>query len=44
MEFCSSFGVAVSTIGPIWFSFFLTSFYKNLVVERIWLRRESKYD
>jgi hypothetical protein len=30
-------------IGPVWFSFFLTSFYENLVVERIWLCIESEY-
>jgi hypothetical protein len=23
--------------GPVWFSFFLTSFSENLAVERIWL-------
>jgi hypothetical protein len=29
--------------GPVWFSFFLTSFFENLAVGRIWLCRESKY-
>jgi hypothetical protein len=29
--------------GPVWFSFFLTSFSENLVVGRIWLWRESEY-
>jgi hypothetical protein len=29
--------------GPVWFSFFLTSFSENLAVGRIWLWRESKY-
>jgi hypothetical protein len=29
--------------GPVWFSFFLTSFSENLVVGRIWLCRESEY-
>jgi hypothetical protein len=29
--------------GPVWFSFFLTSFSENLAVERIWLWGESKY-
>jgi hypothetical protein len=30
-------------IGPVWFSFFLTSFSVNLAVRRIWLCRESEY-
>jgi hypothetical protein len=30
-------------IGPVWFSFFLTSFSENLVVERIWLWGEFEY-
>jgi hypothetical protein len=30
-------------VGPVWFSFFLTSFSENLAVERIWLCRESEY-
>jgi hypothetical protein len=30
-------------IGPVWFSFFLTSFSENLAVERIWLWGESEY-
>jgi hypothetical protein len=29
--------------GPVWFSFFLTSFSVNLAVRRIWLCRESEY-
>jgi hypothetical protein len=29
--------------GAVWFSFFLTSFSKNLAVGRIWLWRESEY-
>jgi hypothetical protein len=29
--------------GHVWFNFFLTSFSENLVVERIWLCRESEY-
>jgi hypothetical protein len=29
--------------GPVWFSFFLTSFSENLAVGRIWLCRESVY-
>jgi hypothetical protein len=29
--------------GPVWFSFFLTSFSENLAVGRIWLWRESDY-
>jgi hypothetical protein len=28
---------------PVWFSFFLTSFSKNLAVRRIWLWEESEY-
>jgi hypothetical protein len=27
----------------VWFSFFLTIFFKNLAVGRIWLWRESEY-
>jgi hypothetical protein len=27
----------------VWFSFFLTSFFENLAVRRIWLRGESEY-
>jgi hypothetical protein len=30
--------------GPVWFSFFLTSFSENLTVGRIWLWGESEYD
>jgi hypothetical protein len=30
-------------LGPVWFSFFLTSFSENLAVGRIWLCRESEY-
>jgi hypothetical protein len=30
--------------GPVWFSFFLTSFSENLAVGRIWLCRESEYN
>jgi hypothetical protein len=30
-------------LGPIWFSFFLTSFSENLAVGRIWLWGESEY-
>jgi hypothetical protein len=30
-------------VGPVWFSFFLTSFSENLAVGRIWLWEESKY-
>jgi hypothetical protein len=29
--------------GPVWFSFFLTSFSENLAVGRIWLWGESEY-
>jgi hypothetical protein len=29
--------------GPVWFSFFLTSFSENLAVGRIWLWKESEY-
>jgi hypothetical protein len=29
--------------GPVWFSFFLTSFSENLAVRRIWLWEESEY-
>jgi hypothetical protein len=28
---------------PVWFSFFLTSFFENLAVGKIWLCRESAY-
>jgi hypothetical protein len=31
-------------LGPVWFSFFLTSFSENLAVWRIWLWRESEYN
>jgi hypothetical protein len=31
------------TAHAVWFSFFLTSFFENLAVGRIWLCRESKY-
>jgi hypothetical protein len=30
-------------LGPVWFSFFLTSFSENLAVVRIWLWGESEY-
>jgi hypothetical protein len=30
-------------LGPVWFNFFLTSFFDNLAVRRIWLCRESEY-
>jgi hypothetical protein len=30
-------------MGPVWFSFFLTSFSENLAVGRIWLWEESEY-
>jgi hypothetical protein len=30
-------------LGPVWFSFFLTSFSENIAVERIWLWRKSEY-
>jgi hypothetical protein len=36
-------GCYVHHIGPVWFSFFLTSFSENLAVGRIWLCRESEY-
>jgi hypothetical protein len=29
--------------GPVWFSFFLTSFSENLAAGRIWLWGESEY-
>ena len=29
--------------GPVWFSFFLISFFENLAVGRIWLWGESEY-
>jgi hypothetical protein len=29
--------------GPVWFSFFLTSFSENLAMRRIWLWGESEY-
>jgi hypothetical protein len=29
--------------GHVWFSFFPRSFSENLVVWRIWMRRESEY-
>jgi hypothetical protein len=29
--------------GPVWFSFFLTSFSENLAVGRIWLWGEFEY-
>jgi hypothetical protein len=29
--------------GPVWFSFFLTSFSENLAVGRIWLWGKSEY-
>jgi hypothetical protein len=32
-----------NNIGPVWFSFFLTSFSENLAVRRIWLLGESEY-
>jgi hypothetical protein len=36
-------GTAPFYLGPVWFSFFLTSFSENLAMRRIWLYRESKY-
>jgi hypothetical protein len=33
----------VANKGPVWFSFFLTSFSENLAVGRIWLWGESEY-
>ena len=43
--FSSCVGIisAVYDIGPVWFSFFLTSFSENLAVGRIWLWGESEY-
>jgi hypothetical protein len=42
LETCS-WGCRTGHFGSIWFSFFLTSFFENLAVERIWLWEESKY-
>jgi hypothetical protein len=39
----SPIGIATASYGPVWFSFFLTSFSENLAVGRIWLRGESEY-
>jgi hypothetical protein len=36
-------GYTMRGTGPVWFSFFLTSFSKNLAVVRIWLWGESGY-
>ena len=36
-------GVIWRHFGPVWFSFFLTSFSENLAVGRIWLWGESEY-
>jgi hypothetical protein len=32
-----------ASTGPVWFSFFVTSFFENLAVGKIWLCKESEY-
>jgi hypothetical protein len=40
---CLSLNIFKIDYRPVWFSFFPSRFFENLVVGRIWLWRESEY-